>query len=57
MSLALFIIGYAIVIVALVMGAYLLNVPPRWIAVFVVLMTGIGVLSAAARVKRRGPVD
>jgi predicted acyltransferase len=57
LSLALYIIGYAIVIVGLVMGAYLLDVPPRWIAVFVILMTGIAVLSAAARVRDRGSAD
>lgn len=57
MSFTLYLVGYIILILGLVMGAYFLNVPPRWIGVGVVVMIGLGVLSGVANTRRRDPAD
>jgi len=54
-SFASYVIGFVILIVGLAIGAYLLNVPSTWIAVGVIVMLGIGVLSATSRTKMRDP--
>ena len=46
-----YMIGFFLVIVGLAIGAYLLNVPPTWIGVGVLVMIGIGVLSATTRTR------
>ena len=57
MSFGLYMVGYIILIVGLVMGAYFLHVPPRWIGVGVVVMIGLGVLSGVATTRHRDPSD
>ena len=54
-SFASYVIGFVILIVGLAIGAYLLNVPSTWIAVGVIVMLGVGVLSATSRTKMRDP--
>ncbi len=54
-SFATYVIGFLILIVGLAFAAYLLNVPSNWIAVGVIVMLGIGVLSATSRTKLRDP--
>lgn len=54
-SFATYLIGFIIVIVGLAVAAYLLNVPPMWIAVGVVVMIGLGVLMATTRTRPRDP--
>ena len=54
-SFATYLIGFIILIIGLAAGAYLLNVPPTWIVVGVIVMIGIGVLSATSRTKTRDP--
>ena len=54
-SFASYLIGFVILIVGLAFGAYLLNVPTTWIAVGVIVLVGIGVLSATTRTKMRDP--
>ena len=48
-SFSTYLIGFIILIVGLAIAAYLLNVPSMWIAVGVVVLIGIGVLSATSR--------
>jgi hypothetical protein len=55
-SFATYLIGFAILILGLALAAYLLNVPPLWIVAGVIVMLGIGVLSATGRTKSRDPV-
>lgn len=57
MSFGLYMVGYIILIIGLVMGAYFLHVPPRWIGVGVVVMIGLGVLSGVATTRHRDPSD
>lgn len=54
-SFASYIIGFLILIVGLAFAAYLLNIPSTWIGVGVIVLLGIGVLSATSRTKMRDP--
>lgn len=50
-----YIIGFLVIIVGLAVAAYLLNVPPLWIAVGVLVLLGIGIVSATGRTKQKDP--
>lgn len=54
-SFATYLVGFIILIAGLAIGAYLLNVPTSWIVVGVVILLGIGVLSATSRTRPRDP--
>jgi hypothetical protein len=54
-SFSTYLVGFLILILGLGLGAYLLGVPPMWIAVGVIVLIGIGVLSATNRTKPRDP--
>ena len=54
-SFSTYLVGFLILILGLGLGAYLLGVPPMWIAVGVIVLIGIGVLSATSRTKPRDP--
>jgi uncharacterized membrane protein YiaA len=54
-SFATYLIGFLILIVGLAFAAYLLNIPTMWIGVGVIVLLGIGVLSATSRTKMRDP--
>jgi hypothetical protein len=56
-SFATYLIGYLILIGGLAGAAYLLNVPMVWIVVGIVILVGIGVLSATSRTKMRDPTS
>jgi uncharacterized membrane protein YiaA len=56
-SFATYLIGFLILIVGLAFAAYLLNIPSMWIGVGVIVLLGIGVLSATSRTKMRDPAD
>ncbi|HVX41787.1 MAG TPA: hypothetical protein VHB25_19660 [Gemmatimonadaceae bacterium] len=54
-SFATYLIGFIVLIVGLALAAYLLNVPTTWIAVGIIVLVGIGILSATSRTKMRDP--
>jgi uncharacterized membrane protein YiaA len=54
-SFASYLIGFIVLIVGLAFAAYLLNVPSTWIGVGVIVLVGIGILSATTRTKMRDP--
>lgn len=54
-SFGTYLVGFIILIIGLAIAAYLLNVPSMWIAVGVVVLIGIGVLSATSRTKMKDP--
>ena len=54
-SFASYVIGFLILTVGLAFAAYLLNVPSTWIGVGVIVLLGIGILSATTRTKLRDP--
>ena len=51
-----YLVGFIVLILGLALGAYLLNVPGPWIAAGVIVMVGVGILSATNRTKPRDPV-
>lgn len=55
-SFATYLVGFIILIMGLALAAHLLNVPGLWIVAGVIVMIGIGVLSATNRTKPRDPV-
>ena len=54
-SFTTYLVGFLILILGLGIAAYLLNVPSMWIGVGVIVLVGIGVLSATNRTKMRDP--
>jgi drug/metabolite transporter (DMT)-like permease len=44
-----YLLGALLVIVGLALGAYLLNVPPAWIGVGVIVAVGAGIILATTR--------
>ena len=55
MSFALYAIGFVIFVVGLSIGAHLLHVPPRWIAVCDVILVGLGLMKAVKGTRQRDP--
>ena len=55
MTFAVYLIGYAVFIVGLSLGAHYLNVPPKWIVVMVISLAGLGILTGAKVTRRRDP--
>jgi nitrogen fixation-related uncharacterized protein len=53
MSLAIYLIGLAIMLAGLVYGAHLLHVPEKWIGVGVAVLIGLGVLMGAVKTRQR----
>jgi uncharacterized membrane protein YiaA len=54
-SFGTYLIGFVILVLGLAIAAYLLNVPTMWIAVGVIVMIGIGILTATSRTKMKDP--
>ena len=54
-SFSTYLIGFIVLIVGLALAAYLLNVPPVWIVVGVIVLIGLGILMATSRTKPRDP--
>lgn len=57
MSFALYIVGFIVLIVGLVMGANLMHVPERWIGVAVVVLIGLGILTGVTATRHKDPSD
>lgn len=55
-SFQTYLLGFIILVLGLAGAAYLLDVPTEWIVVGVVVLVGIGVLSATTRTKPRDPL-
>lgn len=54
-SFSTYLVGFLIVVVGLAIAAYLVGVPAIWIAVGVIVLLGLGILSATSRTKPRDP--
>ena len=54
-SFALYVAGFVILTVGLAVGAHLLGVPPIWIGVGVLVLAGIGIMSAVKKTRRPDP--
>ena len=55
MSFGLYLLGFALLIIGVAYGAHMANVPPRWIAVIVITMLGVGIMSGVSRTRTRDP--
>jgi hypothetical protein len=53
MSFGIYLAGYIVLIIGLAMGAHFAHVPPRWIGVGVVVMVGLGIVSAVTSTRQR----
>ena len=54
-SFGTYLVGFIVLIIGLGIAAYLLNVPTMWIGVGVIVLIGIGVLSATSKGKMKDP--
>jgi uncharacterized membrane protein YiaA len=54
-SFSTYIVGFVVLILGLALAAFLLNVPPQWIFVGVIVLIGIAILTATTRTKPKDP--
>ena len=52
MSFGIYLAGSVVLIVGLALGAHMAHVPPKWIAVGVLCLVGIGVLRGVVSTRR-----
>jgi hypothetical protein len=50
-----YLIGFLVLIIGLAIAASLLGVPTTWIVVGVIVLVGIGIISATSRTKPKDP--
>jgi uncharacterized membrane protein YiaA len=53
MSFGLYLLGYVIFCIGLLIGAHFLHVPPRWIGVAALVLIGIGIASAVTKTRTK----
>jgi hypothetical protein len=53
MSFGLYAIGFGIVIIGLIYGAFLLHIPAHWIVVGGIVLAGAGILSGVKATRQR----
>jgi hypothetical protein len=53
MSFGLYAIGFVIVTIGLIYGAFLLHVPAHWIVVGAIVLLGVGILSGVKATRQR----
>jgi len=54
-SFSTYLMGFLILIIGVAVGAYLLDVPTQWIVVGVIVLIGIGVLTATSKTRPKDP--
>ena len=54
-SFNVYLIGFIIVVIGLAIGANLLGADPMWIGVGVIVLIGIGILSAVKKTQAKTP--
>lgn len=55
MSFAIYLVGYAIFVIGLAVGAHMMHMPDRWIGVGVLILGGLGILKAVSSTRQRDP--
>jgi hypothetical protein len=53
MSFVLYAVGFAILIMGLVYGAFLLHLPTHWIVVGAIVLLGVGILSGVKATRQK----
>lgn len=56
-SFAIYVLGFIVLAAGLAIGAHLLGVSPTWIGVGLLVLLGLGVMSAVKRTRRRDPPE
>ena len=54
-SFQTYLLGFIVLVIGLAAAAYLMDVDPTWIGVGVIVLVGIGIISATNRTKPRDP--
>jgi positive regulator of sigma E activity len=54
-SFGVYLAGFLVLIIGLALGAHLLGASPMWITVGVVILIGIGILSAVKKTQAKAP--
>ena len=54
-SFSTYLVGFIVLILGLAVAAYLVGIPPTWIAVGVIVLIGIGILTGTSRTKTKDP--
>jgi putative Mn2+ efflux pump MntP len=57
MSFGIYAIGFVIMLVGVVYGAYLMHIPTHWIAVGAIVLLGVGILSGVKATRQRDSSD
>ena len=55
MSFAIYLVGYAVLIAGLAIGAHLLHVPQQWIGVGVLCLIGIAIIHGVTATRQKDP--
>ncbi len=53
MSFGIYLVGFALLIVGLGIGANMMHMPPKWIGVAAIVLTGLGILSGVAKTRQK----
>ena len=51
-NFAIYLVGFILLIAGVAYGAYLAGIPPVWIGVVVLVLAGIGIMSAVKKTQR-----
>ena len=54
-AFATYMLGFAVLVIGLALGAWQLGVEPMWILIGVIVLIGAGILMATSRTKQRDP--
>jgi len=57
MSFAIYLVGYAVLIAGLAIGAHLLHVPQQWIGVGVLCLVGIAIVHGVTATRQKDPAS
>jgi uncharacterized membrane protein YiaA len=55
MSFGIYIVGYLILIIGLAIGANMLHLPPKWIAVGILCLVGVAIMHGVTSTRQRDP--
>jgi hypothetical protein len=53
MSFGIYLVGYVIFCIGVIIGAHMLHVPPRWIGVGALLLLGLGIVAGVSKTRTK----
>ena len=57
MSFVIYAIGFVIMLIGVIYGAYLMHMPTHWIVVGAIVLLGIGILSGVKATRQKDPSE